>query len=32
MGGDEDVKKMVEDWFDGMTVDSYNVGILKLVT
>jgi hypothetical protein len=27
MGSDEDMKKMVKDWFNGLAADFYNAGI-----
>jgi hypothetical protein len=27
MGSDEDVKKTVKDWFNGLAADFYNAGI-----
>jgi hypothetical protein len=32
MGSDEEVKKMVKDWFNGLAADFYNAGTQKLVT
>jgi hypothetical protein len=32
MGSYEEVKKTVEDWFNGLKADFYDVGIQKLVT
>jgi hypothetical protein len=32
MGSDEEVKKMVKDWFNGLATDFYYVGKQKLVT
>jgi hypothetical protein len=32
MGSDEEVKKMVKDWFNGWAADFYYAGIQKLVT
>jgi hypothetical protein len=31
MGSDEEVKKTVEDWFNGLAADFYDAGIQKLV-
>jgi hypothetical protein len=30
MGSDEEVKKMVKDWFSGLAADFYDAGIQKL--
>jgi hypothetical protein len=32
MGIDEEVKKMVKDWFSGLSADIYDAGIQKVVT
>jgi hypothetical protein len=32
MGSDEEVKKMVKDWFSGLVADLHDAGIQKLVT
>jgi hypothetical protein len=32
MGSNEEVKKTVKDWFSGLAVDFYYVGIQKLIT
>jgi hypothetical protein len=32
MGSDEEVKKMVKDWFSGLAADFYYAGIQKLIT
>jgi hypothetical protein len=32
MDSDEEVKKMVKDWFGGLAADFYDAGIQKLVT
>jgi hypothetical protein len=32
MGSNEEVKKTVKDWFNGLAVDFYYVGIQKLIT
>jgi hypothetical protein len=32
LGSDEEVKKIVKDWFTGLVADFYNAGIQKLVT
>jgi hypothetical protein len=32
MGSDEEVKKTVKDWFNGVAADFYNTGTQKLVT
>jgi hypothetical protein len=31
-GSDEEVKKTVKDWFNGLAADFYDAGIQKLVT
>jgi hypothetical protein len=31
MGSDEDVKKMVKDWFTGLAADFYDAGIHKFI-
>jgi histone-lysine N-methyltransferase SETMAR len=31
MGSNEEVKKTVKDWFNGLAADFYNAGIQKLV-
>jgi hypothetical protein len=32
MGSNEEVKKTVKDWFNGLVADFYNAGIQKLIT
>jgi hypothetical protein len=32
MGKNEEAKKMVKDWFDGLAADFYDAGDLKLIT
>jgi hypothetical protein len=32
MGSDEEGKKTVKDWFNGLAADFYDAGIQKLVT
>jgi hypothetical protein len=32
MGSNEEVKKTVKDWFNGLAADLYNAGIQKLIT
>jgi hypothetical protein len=32
MGSDEEMKKMVKDWFSGLVADFYDADILKLIT
>jgi hypothetical protein len=32
MGSDEDMKKMVKDWLNGLAADFYDAGIQKLIT
>jgi hypothetical protein len=32
MGSNEEIKKTVKDWFNGLMADFYDAGIQKLVT
>jgi histone-lysine N-methyltransferase SETMAR len=32
VGSDEEVKKTVKDWFNGLAADFYDAGIQKLIT
>jgi hypothetical protein len=32
MGSDEEVKRRVKDWFNGLAADFYDEGIQKIVT
>jgi hypothetical protein len=32
MGSDEEVKKTVKDWFNGLAADLYHAGMQKLVS
>jgi hypothetical protein len=32
MGSNEEMKKMVKDWFSGLAADFYNAGLKKLST